>query len=29
MHYTHDDSRVTEEATTTYQYRMDYGHYGA
>jgi hypothetical protein len=29
MHYTHHDSRVTEEATTTYQYCMDYGHYGA
>jgi hypothetical protein len=29
MHYTHDDSRVTEEAIATYQYRMDYGHYGA
>jgi hypothetical protein len=29
MHYTHDDSHVTEEAAATYQYHMDYGHYGA
>jgi hypothetical protein len=29
MHYTHHDSRVNEEAAATYQYRMDYGHYGA
>jgi hypothetical protein len=29
MHYTHHDSRVTEEAAATYQYCMDYGRYGA
>jgi hypothetical protein len=29
MHYTHHDSRVTEEAAATYQYCMDYRHYGA
>jgi hypothetical protein len=29
MHYTHHDSHVTEEATATYQYCMDYGCYGA
>jgi hypothetical protein len=29
MHYTHHDSRVTEEGATTYQYCMEYGHYGA
>jgi hypothetical protein len=29
MHYTHHDSRVTEEAAATYQYCMDYEHYGA
>jgi hypothetical protein len=29
MRYTHDDSRVTEEAATRYQYYMDYGHYVA
>jgi hypothetical protein len=29
MHYTHHDSCVTEEAATTYQYCMDYGHYSA
>jgi hypothetical protein len=29
MHYTHHDSRITKEAAATYQYRMDYRHYGA
>jgi hypothetical protein len=29
MRYAHHDSRVTEEAAATYQYYMDYGHYGA
>jgi hypothetical protein len=29
MHYTHHDLRVTEEAAATYQYCMDYRHYGA
>jgi hypothetical protein len=29
MHYAHHNSRVTEEATTAYQYCMDYGYHGA
>jgi hypothetical protein len=29
VHYAHHHPRVTEEAATTYQYRMDYRHYGA
>jgi hypothetical protein len=29
MHCAHHDSRVTEEAAVTYQYCMDYEHYGA
>jgi hypothetical protein len=29
MRYTHHDPRVTEEAAATYQYCMDYEHYGA
>jgi hypothetical protein len=29
VHYAHHHSRVTEEAATTYQYHMDYRHYGA
>jgi hypothetical protein len=28
VHCAHHDSRVTEEAAATYQYCMDYGHYG-
>jgi hypothetical protein len=29
VHYAHHHSHVTEEVAATYQYRMDYGHYGA
>jgi hypothetical protein len=29
MRYTHDDSRITDEAAARYQYYMDYGHYDA
>jgi hypothetical protein len=29
VYYTHHDTRVTEGATATYQYCMNYGHYGA
>jgi hypothetical protein len=29
VHCAHHDSRVTEEIAATYQYYMDYGHYGA
>jgi hypothetical protein len=29
VHYAHHHPRVTEEAAATYQYRMDYEHYGA
>jgi hypothetical protein len=29
VHYVHHHSRVTKEATATYQYCMDYGYHGA